>query len=65
MPTAVTQATITCPECGHAQIETMPTSACLFFYACTGCGVTLQPRRGDCCVFCSYSDQVCAPKQAG
>jgi hypothetical protein len=30
--------TITCPMCGTAKAETMPTDACLFFYECTGCG---------------------------
>jgi hypothetical protein len=23
----------------------------------------LRPRQSDCCVFCSYSDQLCPPKQ--
>jgi len=41
----------------------MPTNACQYFYACAGCGTTLRPKAGDCCVFCSYSDQVCPPKQ--
>jgi len=62
--TTVTEATITCPECGHASLETMPTDACLFFYTCTGCEVRLRPLPGDCCVFCSYSEQLCPPKQA-
>lgn len=59
----VTEATITCPECGHASLEEMPMDACQFFYTCKGCGTTLRPVAGDCCVFCSYSDQVCPPKQ--
>ena len=25
---------ITCPQCGHAAVETMPTDACQFFYDC-------------------------------
>ena len=25
---------ITCPQCGHAAAETMPTDACQFFYDC-------------------------------
>ena len=41
----------------------MPTDACQYFYACVGCGVVLKPLPGDCCVFCSYADQVCPPKQ--
>ncbi len=45
---------ITCPQCGHAREETMPGSACLYFYKCTRCGTVLRPKAGDCCVFCSY-----------
>ena len=60
----VTEATITCPECGQASLETMPTDACLFFYTCPGCETRLRPLPGDCCVFCSYSEQMCPPKQA-
>ena len=41
----------------------MPTDACQYFYACVGCGVVLKPLPGDCCVFCSYADQVCPPRQ--
>jgi len=59
----ITVATIVCPECGHAELETMPTNGCQYFYTCVGCGVTLKPQLGDCCVFCSYADQVCPPKQ--
>jgi len=59
----LTEATITCPKCGFAKIETMPSDACQYFYRCKGCEETLKPLPGDCCVFCSYSDQVCPPKQ--
>lgn len=65
MPTVVLAATITFPECGFAKAETMPTDACRFFYMCSSCGVLLRPLPGDCCVFCSYADQVCPPKQTG
>lgn len=41
----------------------MPTDACQFSYDCGGCGAKLRPKAGDCCVFCSYSEQVCPPKQ--
>ena len=30
------QSTITCPECGLAETETMPTDACRYFYGCKG-----------------------------
>ena len=53
------QAKINCPICGHAEIATMPSDRCLFFYKCPGCAVILKPKRGDCCVFCSYADRPC------
>jgi hypothetical protein len=53
--------TITCPSCGVSKRETMPTNACTWFYECSGCGVILRPKPGDCCVFCSWGDQPCPP----
>ena len=41
----------------------MPTNACWFFYDCTACGAVLRPKPGDCCVFCSWGDMRCPPKQ--
>lgn len=60
-----TTSTITCPECGHAETETMPTDACQYFYDCKGCGALLRPKHGDCCVFCSYGTVPCPPIQEG
>ena len=60
----ILQSVITCPECGTAKLETMPTDACQFFYVCTGCGTKLRPNSGDCCVFCSYGSVACPPMQA-
>jgi hypothetical protein len=60
----ILESVITCPGCGTTKSETMPTDACLFFYACTGCGATLRPKPGDCCVFCSYGSVSCPPIQA-
>ncbi|EIM01059.1 MULTISPECIES: GDCCVxC domain-containing (seleno)protein [Rhodanobacter] len=57
------QSTLTCPGCGHSSIETMPTNACVYFHECTHCGLLLQPRPGDCCVFCSYGSVPCPPVQ--
>lgn len=42
----------------------MPTDACLFFWACPGCGTRHKPKAGDCCVFCSYGSVPCPPVQA-
>jgi hypothetical protein len=59
----ILESLITCPHCGTAKPETMPTDACRFFYVCTGCGVRLKPKSGDCCVFCSYGSIPCPPIQ--
>jgi hypothetical protein len=64
MAELITAATIVCPECGVASREEMPTNACQFFYACPSCSARLRPLPGDCCVFCSYADHDCPPKQA-
>jgi hypothetical protein len=61
---AVMQSTILCPRCGHRETEIMPADACQFFYECKHCGVVMHPKRGDCCVFCSYGDVPCPPVQA-
>lgn len=55
--------TVTCPVCGHRKTETMPTDACLYFYECESCHTVLKPSPGDCCVFCSFGDHPCPPKQ--
>ncbi|MEO8848019.1 MAG: GDCCVxC domain-containing (seleno)protein [Casimicrobiaceae bacterium] len=65
MSTVVLHSRITCPACGYAQDETMPTDACLWFYECEGCKTVLRPRPGDCCVFCSYGTVKCPPVQEG
>ncbi|WP_415900918.1 GDCCVxC domain-containing (seleno)protein [Neptuniibacter sp. QD48_11] len=59
----ILESTITCPECGHAKMESMPTDACQWFYKCEGCGILLKPRSGDCCVYCSYGTVPCPPIQ--
>jgi hypothetical protein len=60
----IDQSEITCPHCGTTKTETMPTDACQYSYECTGCGATLRPMPGDCCVFCSYGSVPCPPIQA-
>ncbi len=54
---------LTCPECGTASPEPMPTDACLHFWSCPACHVMLRPQPGDCCVFCSYGDRCCPPRE--
>lgn len=60
-----TSARITCPLCGAESHESMPANACQRYYLCSGCGEMLRPKPGDCCVFCSYADTLCPPKQEG
>ena len=60
----ILNSTITCPGCGHAQLETMPTDACQYYYECNGCRTLLRPKPGHCCVFCSYGTVPCPPVQA-
>ncbi len=59
------QTTIVCPVCGHEEVETMPTDACIFFYDCRECRAVLRPKPGDCCVFCSFGTVPCPPVQQG
>ncbi|MEO6813939.1 MAG: GDCCVxC domain-containing (seleno)protein [Ginsengibacter sp.] len=61
--TIALQSTITCPQCGFKKEETMPTDACRYFYECTNCEAILKPKRGDCCVYCSYGTASCPPVQ--
>jgi hypothetical protein len=60
----VLQSVLTCPQCGHAKEETMPTDACQWFHECENCKAVLRPKAGDCCVFCSYGTNKCPPIQA-
>lgn len=54
---------LTCPACGYASEETMPTDACIYFHECAHCHCLLQPLPSDCCVFCSYGSVKCPPVQ--
>ena len=63
MKNVVLRSTLTCPLCGVAKTERMPTDACQYYYECSGCRVLLKPKPGDCCVFCSYGDVSCPPIQ--
>jgi DNA-directed RNA polymerase subunit RPC12/RpoP len=55
---------LTCPHCGFAGREEMPIDACQIFYDCARCGARLQPKNGDCCVFCSFGSNPCPSRQA-
>ena len=60
---AVLESVLTCPHCGFAREETMPTDPCQWFYECKNCKSLLKPKVGDCCVFCSYGTNKCPPMQ--
>ena len=60
----VLESVLTCPHCGFARQETMPTDACLYFYECSNCKKLLRPNPGHCCVFCSFGSVKCPPFQA-
>jgi len=57
------KANLTCPKCNFVQSAEMPINACQHFYKCQKCEEVLKPKKGDCCVFCSYADSKCPPKQ--
>lgn len=59
----ITTANLTCPVCGVTQTAEMPLNACQHFFICSSCKTVLKPKDGDCCVFCSYADVKCPPKQ--
>lgn len=61
----ILESEISCPACGHRETETMPTDACQWYYDCKACGALLKPKKGDCCVFCSYGTVACPPVQQG
>ncbi|WP_426417784.1 GDCCVxC domain-containing (seleno)protein [Aestuariirhabdus sp. LZHN29] len=57
------ESTITCPVCGHVEVEVMPEDFCQYYYDCKGCKALLKAKAGDCCVYCSYGDTPCPPIQ--
>ena len=56
---------ISCPKCGFKKEETMRMDSCEFFYSCENCKEVLKPKKGDCCVHCSYGTSKCPPIQQG
>lgn len=63
MENVKTKSKIKCPYCDFEKEEVMPMNACVHFYECESCKGILKPKEGDCCVFCSYGDVKCLPKQ--
>ena len=46
MAELIIESVLTCPECGHARREGIPTAACRFFYECESCKTILRPKPG-------------------
>ncbi len=65
MTSLVLESTLSCPVCGEQRSERMPTDACQWMYECCFCHTVLRPKKGDCCVFCSYGSVPCPPVQLG
>lgn len=59
----ILESMITCPYCGFAKKEAMPTDSCLYFYECSACHQLLRPNAEHCCVFCSFGSVPCPPIQ--
>ena len=64
MPVVQLEARLSCPHCGVVTTAIMPVTYCQYFYDCLNCGAVMRPKRGDCCVYCSYGDTPCPPIQA-
>ncbi len=63
MSAITSESTLTCPKCGHTKTEIMPVDACQWAYDCEQCHVVINPKPGDCCVYCSYGSEPCPPVQ--
>ena len=59
----ILESIIKCPNCSFEEKEIMPSNSCQFFYECKNCKKLLKPKKGDCCVFCSYGSVKCPPIQ--
>jgi len=38
----------------HKKGRGIANGRCPFFYECDNCKTVLEPKEGDCCVYCSY-----------
>ena len=57
------ESTVQCPKCGFRSTERMPTDYSLVRYECKNCGYIMTPRKGTCCIFCSFGDVKCPSMQ--
>jgi len=63
MSAVILESVITCPFCGFAKRMSMAVNYCQIFYECEKCNNVMRPKRGDCCVFCSFGSVWCPPMQ--
>ena len=54
---------VTCPNCGTQSEEIMPEDSFVYMYECSACKQISKPKKGDCCVFCSFGTVPCPPVQ--
>ncbi|HFQ15066.1 MAG TPA: hypothetical protein ENK41_01820 [Rhodobacteraceae bacterium] len=54
---------LTCPHCGHRSRQSMPDLQTLTRWNCNNCHTDIQPRPGECCVFCSFGSVPCPDAQ--
>ncbi|MEJ2663974.1 MAG: GDCCVxC domain-containing (seleno)protein [Spirochaetia bacterium] len=59
----ILESVVTCPHCGFKKQEKMPVDTCRIVYACGECGYIMRPKKGDCCIFCSFGSVNCPSKQ--
>ena len=57
--------TLRCPNCGKTSRDQMPGNSSVRLYHCLRCNGIVRPRKGDRCVYCSYGDVPCPPRQSG
>jgi hypothetical protein len=59
----IMQTTIQCPSCNHRMDILMPFASVQLIYECEKCYALIRPKKGDCCVFCSYGSVPCPSTQ--
>jgi phage terminase large subunit GpA-like protein len=64
MSDIVLDSVLTCPHCGQASTERMPTDFYQIYYQCNHCKHLLRPQADECCVYCSYGSVKCPMVQA-
>ncbi len=61
--TILTKSVMTCPVCKTKKEESMPTDFYQANWQCPKCHMSVIPKRGEDCVFCSYGTVPCPKRQ--